>query len=169
MSAPPVCLHDMHRNSFTFYCHYSYNSLLYGDITRLIVLTLGLLPVLSMWLYWVEKYWWFTSSGKSLGKYSQRSATNQKTESSATLLWQPISGTGIVLPNVVTEIVPSIFICLRHSTVYSSSGVHNNSLVCEFNYLLVWGGNPASGTLGTVIWGYVLSRKWNLSFIMSLN
>lgn len=47
MSAPPVCLHDVHRNSFIIYFHHSYNILLNGNITKLIMVTLGLLPVLA--------------------------------------------------------------------------------------------------------------------------
>jgi hypothetical protein len=47
MSAPPVCLHDMHRNSFICYFHHLYNILLNGNGTKLIVVTLGLLPVLA--------------------------------------------------------------------------------------------------------------------------
>jgi hypothetical protein len=47
MSAPPVCLHDVHRNCFIVIFHHSYNILLIGNITKLTVVTLGLLPVLA--------------------------------------------------------------------------------------------------------------------------
>jgi hypothetical protein len=47
ISAPPVCLHDMHRNCFIVIVHHSYDILLNGNITKLIVVTLGLQPVLA--------------------------------------------------------------------------------------------------------------------------